>query len=149
MLYKTHKLFQAHDHNGIDTLIGRYHTSGDRDTTHNEKSLLQSAVNDVFGMSHGRNLLTKESYNNKYNVNRVEGYSNPYCRVWTKSSMYEEINHFIWNVAEMRRMQKLYFKTRDYMVLRKAKTLEDIVDRSIAKWEQSEKKEPKQLDLGL
>lgn len=95
LLYKTHKLFQAHDHNGIDTLIGRYHTSGDRDTTHNEKSLLQSAVNDVFGMSHGRNLLTKESYNNKYNVNRVKGYSNPYCRVWTKSLRYGMTNHLI------------------------------------------------------
>ena len=95
LLYKTHKLFQAHDHNGIDTLIGRYHTSGDRDTTHNEKSLLQSAVNDVFGMSHGRNLLTRESYNNKYNVNRVEGYSNPYCRVWTKSLRYGMTNHLI------------------------------------------------------
>lgn len=61
----------------------------------------------------------------------------------------EEINHFIWNVAEMRRMQKLYFRTRDYMVLRKAKTLEDIVDKSIEKWELSDKKEPRQLDLGL
>jgi hypothetical protein len=61
----------------------------------------------------------------------------------------EEIKHFIFNVAEMRRMQKLYFKTRDYMVLRKAKTLEEIVDRSIKQWEQSDKKEPKQLDLGL
>ena len=61
----------------------------------------------------------------------------------------EEIKHFIWSVAEMRRMQKLYSRTHDYMVLRKAKSLEDIVDRSLEKWEQSEKKEPKQLDLGL
>lgn len=61
----------------------------------------------------------------------------------------EEIKHFVFNVAEMRRMQKLYFKTRDYMVLRKAKNLEEIIDRSIKQWEQSDKKEPKQLDLGL
>lgn len=61
----------------------------------------------------------------------------------------EKFNIFVENVREMRRMQKLYFKTRDYMVLRKAKSLEDIVDRSLEKWEQSEKKEPKQLDLGL
>lgn len=61
----------------------------------------------------------------------------------------EEIKHFIWSVAEMRRMQKLYFKTHDYIVLRKAKTLEEIVDRSIKQWELSDKKEPKQLDLGL
>lgn len=61
----------------------------------------------------------------------------------------EKFNIFVENVREMRRMQKLYFRTRDYMVLRKAKSLEDIVDRSLEKWEQSEKKEPKQLDLGL
>lgn len=61
----------------------------------------------------------------------------------------EKFNVFVENVREMRRMQKLYFRTRDYMVLRKAKSLEDIIDRSLEKWEQSEKKEPKQLDLGL
>ena len=61
----------------------------------------------------------------------------------------DEFRLFVENVREMRRMQKLYFKTRDYMVLRKAKNLEDIIDRSIEKWELSDKKEPKQLDLGL
>lgn len=61
----------------------------------------------------------------------------------------EEINIFVENVREMRRMQKLYFKTRDYMVLRKAKNLEEIVDRSIEKWELSDKNEPRQLELGL
>lgn len=61
----------------------------------------------------------------------------------------EEISIFVENVREMRRMQKLYFRTRDYMVLRKAKNLEEIVDRSIEKWELSDKKEPRQLDLGL
>lgn len=61
----------------------------------------------------------------------------------------EKFNIFVENVREMRRMQKLYFRTRDYMVLGKAKSLEDIVDRSLEKWEQSEKKEPEQLDLGL
>ena len=61
----------------------------------------------------------------------------------------DEFRIFVENVREMRRMQKLYFRTRDYMVLRKSKYLEDVVDRSIEKWEQSEKKEPKQLDLGL
>lgn len=61
----------------------------------------------------------------------------------------EEIKHFIWSVAEMRRMQKLYSKTHDYMVSRKMKILENMVDDSIRKWEQSDTKEPKQLDLGL
>lgn len=61
----------------------------------------------------------------------------------------EEIKHFIWSVAEMRRMQKLYYRTHDYMVSRKMKILENMVDDSIRKWEQSDTKEPKQLDLGL
>lgn len=61
----------------------------------------------------------------------------------------DEFRLFVENVREMRRMQKLYFRTRDYMVLRKAKNLEDIVDRSLEQWELSDKKEPKQLDLGL
>lgn len=61
----------------------------------------------------------------------------------------EEIKHFVWSVAEMRRMQKLYSRTHDYMVSRKMKILENMVDDSIRKWEQSDTKEPKQLDLGL
>lgn len=89
LLKKTHNLFKRHDDKGIDTLIGRYHTSGDRDTTHNEKSLLQTAVNKHFGMSHGRNLLTKEAYKTPQKVNKEDNdYTNPYCRVWTKSSEY-------------------------------------------------------------
>ena len=61
----------------------------------------------------------------------------------------KEISIFIKNVREMRRLQKLYFKTRDYMVLRKEKNLEDIVDRAIENWELSDRKDHKQLDLGL
>jgi len=61
----------------------------------------------------------------------------------------EEIKHFVWSVAEMRRMQKLYSRTHDYMVSRKMKILENMVDDSIRKWEQSDTKEPKQLDLGI
>lgn len=61
----------------------------------------------------------------------------------------EEIKHFIWSVAEIRRMQRLYSRTHDYMVSRKMKILENMVDDSIRKWEQSDTKEPKQLDLGL
>ena len=60
-----------------------------------------------------------------------------------------EISIFIENVREMRRLQKLYFKTRDYMVLRKAKNLEEIIDRALDNWELSDRKEPRQLDLGL
>ena len=92
LLKKTHNLFKRHDDKGIDTLIGRYYTTGGRDTTHNEISLFQSAVDKTFGMSHGRNLLKKED---KHNKTDIKGYINPYCRVWTNSNRYDEINKLI------------------------------------------------------
>lgn len=93
ILNKTQKLFTSHNENGIDTLVGRFHTSGGHDKTHNEVSLLQSAVTS-FGMSHGRNLLTEAAY--KYNMKpKTNGYSNPYCRVWTYHNQYEKINNLI------------------------------------------------------
>lgn len=61
----------------------------------------------------------------------------------------EEIRLFVENVREMRRMQNLYFKTRDYMVLRKAKSLEKIVDDMCDKYIEDGKNDPRQLDLGL
>ena len=90
LLKKTHNLFKRHDDKGIDTLIGRYYTTGGRDTTHNETSLFQSAVDTTFGMSHGRNLLSK-------NIDKKDekGYKNPYCRVWTNSNRYDEVKKLI------------------------------------------------------
>lgn len=61
----------------------------------------------------------------------------------------EEFSIFVENVREMRRMQKLYNRTHDYIVFRKMQNLEVIVDKGVEKWELSEKKEPMQLDLGL
>lgn len=93
LLNKTNVLFQSHDENGIDTLIGRFHTTGGRDKTHNEVSLLQTAVSN-FGMSHGRNLLNKKAYETKV-AEKENGYSNPYCRTWTYHNQYDKLNKLI------------------------------------------------------
>lgn len=79
LLYKTKKLFNS---NKINTIISRFHTDPRKRT-----SLLDNATS-KYGLSHGRNLLTKES---EYggNSSYVNGYDNPYCRVWTHHHQYD------------------------------------------------------------
>ena len=93
LLTKTQTLFEKHDNKGIDTLIGRFHTSGDRDNTHNKVSLLQSAISN-FGISHGRNLLTKKAYETGV-ADKINSYENPYCRTWTYHHQYDNISNLI------------------------------------------------------
>ena len=93
LLRKTQDLFRAHDGNGIDTLIGRFHTSGGRDVTHNEASLFQTAVS-KFGMSHGRNLLNEKAYTSGI-AEKTNGYENPYCRTWTYHHQYGKVGDLI------------------------------------------------------
>ena len=63
-----------------DTLIARFHT--DKTT---ERDMLSSAVSQ-YGMSHGRNLLKVNHKNSNTN-----GYSDPYCRVWTFHKQYHRL----------------------------------------------------------
>lgn len=93
ILEKTENLLKSHDENGIDTIIGRFHTSGGRDVHHNEASLLQTAVS-KYGMSHGRNLLSKIAYDNN-SSEKINNYNNPYCRVWTYHNQYSTISDLI------------------------------------------------------
>lgn len=72
------------------TMISRFH-----DAENQENSLTQSAVYKNFGISHGRNLLTKDSYNNGTPSSNANGYSNPYCRVWTNHHQYSKMKHLI------------------------------------------------------
>lgn len=44
-------------------------------------------------------------------------------------------NHMIEQVAEMRRLQKLYFKTRDSNVLKACKVQEALIDKLISTYE--------------
>ena len=72
------------------TIISRFH---DKDNT--ENNLTQSAVYRNFGVSHGRNLLTKGAYENGQSTSYPSGYSNPYCRVWTNHHQYSKMKHLI------------------------------------------------------
>lgn len=91
ILFKTKKLFNQ---GKINTLISRFATRADggvgTGVTYNGQVATQ------FGESHGRNLLTKESetkgLNGEYGIN---GYNNPYCRVWTHHYQYDNYNKLI------------------------------------------------------
>lgn len=74
------------------TLIGRFHTN---DYTSEKdakvfKDMLSSAIS-KYGMSHGRNLLKKEPEKD----NNVNGYTDPYCRVWTFHKQYSKLENLI------------------------------------------------------
>ena len=84
LLEKTKKLFEQHK---IKTLVGRFHTSNDDDGSR-KFNLTQTATNETYGMSHGRNLL-------KLNPTYENGYENPYCRVWTYHHQYSKMTDLI------------------------------------------------------
>ena len=81
LLKKTDELFK----NGkIKSLISRFHTSSQK------PSLTESAVDESYGLSRGRNL-TK-----KYDIDETfAGYDNPYCRVWTTANQYSKYSDLI------------------------------------------------------
>ena len=87
ILYKTKALFKAHK---LNTIISRFSTraDGEEDVIYNGKIDTES-----YGESHGRNLLTKSAENGKpYSIN---GYNNPYCRVWTHHHQYNKLGRLI------------------------------------------------------
>lgn len=87
ILSKTNELFANRT---IKTMINRYYESGDKTPT-----LTQSAVNKNFGISHGRNLLSKASWENPKTVKQSGQYGNPYCRVWTNHHQYAKMKDLI------------------------------------------------------
>ena len=82
ILYKTKKLMRQHK---LKTIISDFHTNGVE---------YNGQIGSQYGESHGRNLLTKTAENgsNDYTVN---GYDNPYCRVWTHHYKYDKIEKTI------------------------------------------------------
>ena len=109
LLQKTQELFEKHDEKGNDTLIGRFHTTGGRDKTHNETGLFQTAVS-KFGMSHGRNLLNKESYESGVVKDKKNGYSNPYCRTWTYHHQYNSVDKLIRSNYDIEKIQSNWWQ---------------------------------------
>ena len=80
LLNKTKKLYNQHK---INTIISRFHT----DPTTPEKAY---DIRTSYGLSHGRNLLTKKAEKNGGTYAR-NGYDNPYCRVWTHHYQYDKL----------------------------------------------------------
>ena len=79
LMYKTKKLFNSKK---IGTIISSFHTNPNRTF-----SALDNAKS-KYGLSHGRNLLTKTAENGA-NSAYANGYDNPYCRVWTHHHQYD------------------------------------------------------------
>lgn len=88
ILYKTKQLFKQKK---INTVISRFGTNADG---RSNDILYKGSNRTAYGESHGRNLLTKDAENGGggYNIN---GYNNPYCRVWTHHYKYDKLNKTI------------------------------------------------------
>lgn len=76
ILSKTAKLFKE---NKIDSLIGRFY--GDTPKINSKPEEYIDTARSKYGNSHGRNLL-------KLTGTTINGYDNPYCRVWTYHHQY-------------------------------------------------------------
>ena len=88
LLTKTNELFKRHK---ISTLVGRFHTSSE---VSHLRTIIDTALDYTYGNSHGRNLLTKDAREGK-GAQITNGYSNPYCRVWTYHHQYDRVNKLI------------------------------------------------------
>ena len=88
ILKKTKNLFRD---GKINTIISRFATGADGK---NNGITDSSDVVSEYGMSHGNNLLKKdaEEHGQRYDVN---GYNNPYCRVWTHHYQYDRLDKLI------------------------------------------------------
>jgi hypothetical protein len=87
ILYKTKCLFRQRK---IKSLISRFGTNSDanpKETRIPEEGNARTK----FGLSHGRNLLTKNAEDNGISYAK-NGYNNPYCRVWTHHYQYDKYN---------------------------------------------------------
>ena len=74
------------------TILGKFYTGND-DNADYKTDIIQTAVSKKYGMSHGRNLLKK-------NTSDANGYDNPYCRVWTYHHQYSTLKDLIRPFAE-------------------------------------------------
>lgn len=90
LIYKTNKNFQNAKYK---TLIARFHTDEIQDGVsgvRGNNDLTNTAISQ-YGMSKGRNLLKRNHTDSKDG----NGYSNPYCRVWTYHHQYKSLEDTI------------------------------------------------------
>ena len=93
IIYKTNLQFKMGKY---DTLISRFHTKGYTSTQEAQKMRSQiESANSKYGLSHGRNLLRKDHETTHKDHIHGEGYSNPYCRVWTYHHQYKSLKDTI------------------------------------------------------
>lgn len=85
ILFKTKRLFEDKK---INTIISRFGTQADGGSNH---IYYNGSKRTVYGESHGRNLLKADAEHSgakdQYTLN---GYNNPYCRVWTHHYQYNK-----------------------------------------------------------
>ena len=79
LIRKTNDNFK---HGKYRTLVARFHT--DSQDSKDFDNSTQTAISRVYGMSHGRNLLSGSDP-------LINGYDNPYCRVWTYHHQYKSM----------------------------------------------------------
>lgn len=88
ILSKTKELFNQAK---INTLISRFHGDGGTTGGSENVSSIGDAKHSKFGKSHGRNLLLKSAERGKDNGYLINGYNDPYCRVWTHHYQYDRL----------------------------------------------------------
>lgn len=90
IMAKTKRLFRW---NKINTIISRFSTFN----TGSEHRPMDSwdVGTSEYGLSHGRNLLKREAELNGGNSYLINGYNNPYCRVWTHHYQMDNIAKLI------------------------------------------------------
>ena len=85
LLYKTKRLFSGRK---INSLISRFGTRADAASN---DLVYNGAKRSEFGESHGRNLLKASAeYTGGTAKYMLNGYNNPYCRVWTHHYQYNQ-----------------------------------------------------------
>lgn len=82
LLKKTNEYFKE---GRIKTLINRFHS----DKIEEGEDMI-SSYDEKYGLSRGRNLLSKDSKGNVI-VDKSSGYDNPYCRSWTAHHQYSKL----------------------------------------------------------
>lgn len=83
LIHRTNNLFKNMK---LGTLVNRFHTSSIDLHDYNNDELVTSKSR--YGLSRGRNLLSTEE-------KTTNGYSNPYCRVWTAHHQYTKLSRLI------------------------------------------------------
>lgn len=85
ILYKTKRLFEDKK---INTIISRFGTQADGGSNH---IYYNGSKRTVYGESHGRNLLKADAeHSGAQDQYTLNGYNNPYCRVWTHHYQYNK-----------------------------------------------------------